>query len=90
MIIRDLFFESGSTEAAKIKKILQRYVIYISKHKVTILVIFIHHTFNTFRSIQCEQFKEKLSEIRGWGQADRCYITVYKLSRQKMFGLVHI
>ena len=30
MIIRDLFFESGSTEAAKIKKILQRYVIYIS------------------------------------------------------------
>ena len=30
MIIRDLFFESGSTEAIKIKKILQRYVIYIS------------------------------------------------------------
>jgi hypothetical protein len=30
MIIRDLVFESGSTEAAKIKKILQRYVIYIS------------------------------------------------------------
>jgi hypothetical protein len=30
MIIRDLFFESGSTEATKIKKILQRYVIYIS------------------------------------------------------------
>ena len=29
MIIRDLFFESGSTEATKIKKILQRYVIYI-------------------------------------------------------------
>jgi hypothetical protein len=25
----------------------------------------------TFRSIQCEKFKEKLSEIRGWGQADR-------------------
>jgi hypothetical protein len=30
MIIRDLFFESGSTEATKIKKILQRDVIYIS------------------------------------------------------------
>ena len=30
MIIRDLFFESGSTEVTKIKKILQRYVIYIS------------------------------------------------------------
>jgi hypothetical protein len=30
MIIRDLFFESGSTEATKLKKILQRYVIYIS------------------------------------------------------------
>jgi hypothetical protein len=30
MIIRDLFFESGSTEATKIKIILQRYVIYIS------------------------------------------------------------
>ena len=29
MIIRDLFFESGSTEATKVKKILQRYVIYI-------------------------------------------------------------
>ena len=30
MIIRDLFFESGPTETIKIKKILQRYVIYIS------------------------------------------------------------
>jgi hypothetical protein len=30
MIIRDLFFESESTEATKIKQILQRYVIYIS------------------------------------------------------------
>jgi hypothetical protein len=32
MIIRDLFFESGSTEVTKMKKILQRYmyVIYIS------------------------------------------------------------
>jgi hypothetical protein len=29
MIIRDLFFVCGSTEATKIKKILQRYVIYI-------------------------------------------------------------
>jgi hypothetical protein len=30
MIIRDLFFESRSTETTKIKQILQRYVIYIS------------------------------------------------------------
>ena len=30
MIIRDLFFESRSTEPTKIKQILQRYVIYIS------------------------------------------------------------
>jgi hypothetical protein len=30
MIIRDLLFESGSIEATQIKKILQRYVIYIS------------------------------------------------------------
>ena len=30
MIIRDLFFESGPTEGKKIKRILQRYVIYIS------------------------------------------------------------
>jgi hypothetical protein len=30
MIIRDLFFENGSTEATKIKIKLQRYVIYIS------------------------------------------------------------
>jgi hypothetical protein len=30
MIICDLFFESGSNEATKINKILQRYVIYIS------------------------------------------------------------
>ena len=30
MIIRDLFSESGSTEATKINKILQRYVIDIS------------------------------------------------------------
>jgi ribosome-associated protein YbcJ (S4-like RNA binding protein) len=30
MIIRDLIFENGSTEATKIKKILQRNVIYIS------------------------------------------------------------
>ena len=29
MIIRDLFFESGSTEATKIKIKLQRYAIYI-------------------------------------------------------------
>jgi hypothetical protein len=30
MIIRDLVFESGSTEATQIKIILQMYVIYIS------------------------------------------------------------
>jgi hypothetical protein len=30
MIIRDFFIESWSTEAKKIKEILQRYVIYIS------------------------------------------------------------
>ena len=30
MIIRDLFFESQSTEATKIQKVLQRCVIYIS------------------------------------------------------------
>jgi hypothetical protein len=34
---------------------------------------------NTFRSIQCEQFKEKLSEIRGWGQADRHFAAHYRL-----------
>ena len=35
--------------------------------------LFIH------RSIQCEQFKEKLSEIRGWGQADRHFAAHYRL-----------
>ena len=30
MIIRNLFLESGSTEATKIQKVLQRCVIYIS------------------------------------------------------------
>jgi hypothetical protein len=34
---------------------------------------------NTFHSIQCEQFKEKLSEIRGWGQADRHFAAHYRL-----------
>jgi hypothetical protein len=34
MIIRDLFFESGSTEATKIQKVLQRCVIYISDKKI--------------------------------------------------------
>jgi hypothetical protein len=34
---------------------------------------------NTFRSIQCEQFKEKLSEIRDWGQADRHFAAHYRL-----------
>ena len=29
--------------------------------------------------IQCEQFKEKLSEIRGWGQADRHFAAHYRL-----------
>jgi hypothetical protein len=28
--------------------------------------LFINRSFNTFRSTQCEQFKEKLSEIWGW------------------------
>jgi hypothetical protein len=28
---------------------------------------------------QCEQFKEKLSEIRGWGQADRHFAAHYRL-----------
>jgi hypothetical protein len=41
--------------------------------------LFINHSFNTFRSIQCEQFKEKLSEIRGWGQADRHFAAHYRL-----------
>jgi hypothetical protein len=78
MIIRDLFFESGSTEATKIKKILQRYVIYISD-QITVPYLNTDHTFNTFRSIQCQQFKEKLSEIRGWGQADRHFSAHYRL-----------
>jgi hypothetical protein len=39
----------------------------------------INHSFNTFRSIQCEQFKEKLSEIRGCGQADRHFAAHYCL-----------
>jgi hypothetical protein len=37
----------------------------------------INRSFNTFRSIQCEQFKEKLIEIRGWGQADRHFAAHY-------------
>jgi hypothetical protein len=41
--------------------------------------LFINRSFNTFRSIQCEQFKEKLSEIRGWGQADRHFAAHYRL-----------
>ena len=41
--------------------------------------LFINRSFNTFRSIQCEQFKEKLSEIRGWGQADRHFTAHYRL-----------
>jgi hypothetical protein len=32
--------------------------------------LFTNRSFNTFRSIQFELFKEKLSEIRGCGQAD--------------------
>ena len=39
--------------------------------------LFINRSFNTFRSIQCEQFKEKLSEIRGWSQADRHFAAHY-------------
>jgi hypothetical protein len=38
MITRDLFLESGSTEATKINKILQRYVIYISD-QITVLYL---------------------------------------------------
>ena len=38
MITRDLFFESGSIEATKIKEILQRYVIYISD-QITVLYL---------------------------------------------------
>jgi hypothetical protein len=30
-------------------------------------------------SKQCEQFKEELSEIRGWGQADRHFAAHYRL-----------
>jgi hypothetical protein len=41
--------------------------------------LFINRSFNTFRSIQCEQFKEKLSEIRSWGQADRHFAAHYRL-----------
>jgi hypothetical protein len=41
--------------------------------------LFINRSFNTFRSIQCEKFKEKLSEIRGWGQADRHFAAHYRL-----------
>jgi hypothetical protein len=41
--------------------------------------LFINRSFNTFRSIQCEQFKVKLSEIRGWGQADRHFAAHYRL-----------
>jgi hypothetical protein len=41
--------------------------------------LFINRYFNTFRSIQCEQFKEKLSEIRGWVQADRHFAAHYRL-----------
>jgi hypothetical protein len=41
--------------------------------------VLINRSFNTFRSIQCEQLKEKLSEIRGWGQADRHFAAHYRL-----------
>jgi hypothetical protein len=39
--------------------------------------LFINRSFNTFRSIQCEQFKEKLGKIRGWGPADRHFAAHY-------------
>ena len=39
----------------------------------------IDRSFNTFLSIQFEQFKEKLSEIRGWGQADHHFAAHYRL-----------
>jgi hypothetical protein len=35
--------------------------------------------FDDLSSIQCEQFKEKLGEIRGWGQADRHFAAYYRL-----------
>jgi hypothetical protein len=38
--------------------------------------LFTNRSFNTFRSIQFELFKEKLSEIRGWGQADRHFAAI--------------
>jgi hypothetical protein len=48
-----------------------------------------------FRSLafHCEQFKEKLSEIRGWGQADRHFAAHYLIPQliyddiAKMFHL---
>jgi hypothetical protein len=40
--------------------------------------LFCDTTFPQF-SIQCEQFKEKLSEIRGCGQADRHFAAHYRL-----------
>jgi hypothetical protein len=39
----------------------------------------------TFRSIQREQFLEKLSEIRGWGQADRHFAAHYRLFSQLIY-----
>jgi hypothetical protein len=45
-------------------------------------ILFINRSINTFCSIQCEQFKEKLSEIRGWGQADRHFAAHYRLFHQ--------
>jgi hypothetical protein len=41
--------------------------------------LFTNRPFNTFRSIQFELFKEKLNEIRGWGQADRHFAAHYCL-----------
>jgi hypothetical protein len=39
--------------------------------------LFINRSFNTFCSIQCEQFKEKLSEILG---GNKCFINHFLLS----------
>jgi hypothetical protein len=52
--------------------------------------LFINRSFNTFRSIQCEQCKEKLSEIRGWGQADRHFAAHYRLFLESSLLIIDI
>ena len=41
--------------------------------------LFINRSINTYRSMQFELFKEKLREIRGWGQDDRHFAAYYRL-----------